>query len=101
MAAYAPAAHALGGLVRFGNERERTKACRSLGRLGDPIVVPLLTRAMGDDSWVVRAQAATALGAAGGPEVLGELRSADATPDCRRLAIDPSWPSGCANWRVY
>ncbi len=40
LAAYAPAAHALGGLVRFGNERERTKACRALGRLGDPIVVP-------------------------------------------------------------
>ena len=65
LAAYAPAAHALGGLVRFGNERERTKACRALGRLGDPIVVPLLTRAMVDESWVVRAQAATALGASG------------------------------------
>jgi HEAT repeat protein len=63
LAAYAPAAHALGGLVRFGSERERTKACRALGRLGDPAVVPLLTHALEDDSWVVRAQAATALGA--------------------------------------
>ena len=62
LAAYAPAAHVLGGLVRFGSERERTKACRALGRLGDPVVVPLLAHAMEDDAWVVRAQAAAALG---------------------------------------
>jgi hypothetical protein len=73
LAAYMPAAHALGGLVRFGSERERTKACRALGRLGDPIVVPLLTRAMDDDSWVVRAQAATALGACAAPAAVGPL----------------------------
>jgi HEAT repeat protein len=76
LAAYAPAAHALGGLVRFGNERERTKACRALGRLGDPIVVPLLTRAMADDSWVVRAQAATALGRSGQFAAVSPLASA-------------------------
>jgi HEAT repeat protein len=76
LAAYAPAAHALGGLVRFGNERERTKACRALGRLGDPIVVPLLSRAMDDEAWVVRAQAATALGACGVPAAVGPLARA-------------------------
>ena len=82
LAAYAPAAHALGGLVRFGNERERTKACRALGRLGDPIVVPLLTRAMDDESWVVRAQAATALG--------GCAQQDAVTPLARALA-DQNW----------
>jgi HEAT repeat protein len=76
LAAYAPAAHALGGLVRFGSERERTKACRALGRLGDPVVVPLLTRAMEDDSWVVRAQAATALGACAQPSAVSPLARA-------------------------
>jgi HEAT repeat protein len=76
LAAYAPAAHALGGLVRFGSERERTKACRALGRLGDPIVVPLLSRAMDDEAWVVRAQAATALGACGVPAAVGPLARA-------------------------
>jgi HEAT repeat protein len=76
LAAFAPAAHALGGLVRFGSERERTKACRALGRLGDPIVVPLLARAMEDEAWVVRAQAATALGACGVPEAVGPLARA-------------------------
>jgi HEAT repeat protein len=76
LAAYAPAAHALGGLVRFGSERERTKACRALGRLGNPDVVPLLARAMDDDAWVVRAQAATALGACGVPAAVGPLARA-------------------------
>lgn len=76
LAAYTPAAHALSGLVRFGNERERTKACRALGRLGDPIVVPLLARAMDDDSWVVRAQAATALGACAQPSAVAPLARA-------------------------
>jgi HEAT repeat protein len=73
LAAYLPAAHALGGLVRFGSERERIKACRALGRLGDPIVVPLLTKAMDDEAWVVRAQAATALGACARPESVAPL----------------------------
>ncbi len=82
LAAYAPAAHALGGLVRFGTERERTKACRALGRLGDPIVVPLLTRAMEDESWIVRAQAATALGAC--------AESAAVSPLARALS-DQNW----------
>jgi HEAT repeat protein len=82
LAAYQPAAHALGGLVRFGSERERTKACRALGRLGDPIVVPLLTHAMEDDSWVVRAQAATALGAC--------AHGAAVAPLARALA-DQNW----------
>ncbi|MEO9174282.1 MAG: HEAT repeat domain-containing protein, partial [Gaiellales bacterium] len=76
LAAYAPAAHALGGLVRFGSERERTKACRALGRLGDPSVVPLLARAMEVDAWVVRAQAATALGACGVAAAVGPLARA-------------------------
>ncbi len=76
LAAYAPAAHALGGLVRFGSERERTKACRALGRLGDPVVVPLLTRAMEDASWVVRAQAATALGACAHAAAVAPLAAA-------------------------
>lgn len=82
LAAYAPAAHALGGLVRFGGERERTKACRALGRIGDPVVLPLLTRAMEDDSWVVRAQAATALGAC--------AHEAAVAPLARALS-DTSW----------
>jgi HEAT repeat protein len=76
LAGYAPAAHALGGLVRFGSERERTKASRALGRLGDPVVVPLLTRALEDESWVVRAQAATALGACAHAEAVAPLAAA-------------------------
>jgi HEAT repeat protein len=76
LAGYAPAAHALGGLVRFGNERERIKACRALGRLGNPEVVPLLGRAMKDDVWIVRAQSATALGLCGVPAAVGPLAAA-------------------------
>jgi HEAT repeat protein len=76
LAGYAPAAHALGGLVRFGNERERIKACRALGRLGNPEVVPLLGRAMKDEVWIVRAQSATALGLCGVPAAVGPLAAA-------------------------
>jgi HEAT repeat protein len=77
-----PAAQAIALIAGSGGERERLKACRALGRLGDPVVVPLLIRALDDEAWTVRAQAATALGACG--------HTSAVTPLVRSLA-DHNW----------
>ena len=41
LAGWLPAAQAIALLATGGGERERIKACRALGRLGDPLVVPI------------------------------------------------------------
>jgi HEAT repeat protein len=51
----------LASLVRVGSDEERLRACRALGRIGRPEVVPLLVEALVDDTWLVRAQAARGL----------------------------------------
>jgi HEAT repeat protein len=53
---------AVARLLRDGDERERTKACRALGRIGRTEVVPFLIEALDDASSTVRAIAARALG---------------------------------------
>jgi HEAT repeat protein len=76
LAGYLPAAQAIARLAADGDERERIKACRALGRLADPLVVPLLIRALDDEAWAVRAQAATALGACGHASAVAPLANA-------------------------
>ena len=76
LAGHVGAAGAIARLASTGDERERIKACRALGRLADPVVVPLLIRALNDDAWAVRAQAATALGACAHPSAVGPLATA-------------------------
>ncbi len=51
--------------VRDGDDDERLRACRALGRLGCAQAVPLLLFAMGDPSHTVRAMAARSLGELG------------------------------------
>lgn len=76
LAAYLPAAQAIARLAAEGDERERIKACRALGRLADPLIVPLLIRALDDEAWAVRAQAATALGLCGHASAVAPLAHA-------------------------
>jgi HEAT repeat protein len=71
-----PALHAIASLIRFGNERERIKAARALGRLARPEAVPLLLEALEDEAWVVRAQAAAALGRIGDVRAVQPLEQA-------------------------
>ena len=71
-----PAAQAIARLAAGGCERDRIKACRALGRLADPLVVPLLIDALADEAWAVRAQAATALGACGHASAVAPLSHA-------------------------
>lgn len=54
------AEHVLTTLLAVGDEEERTRACRALGRLGRESSIPNLRRALEDESWRVRAQAAKA-----------------------------------------
>ena len=56
---------AVARLLRDGDERERTKACRALGRIGRTEVVPFLIEALEDTAATVRAIAARALGEIG------------------------------------
>jgi HEAT repeat protein len=57
---------ALAGILQIGDEEERVRCCRALGRTADPATAPLLALALGDEAWPVRAQAARALGRVGG-----------------------------------
>jgi HEAT repeat protein len=69
-------------LLGSGDEEERTRACRALGRIGRLTSSHALMAALSDASDNVRAQAARALGA------LGEVRSVDPLVD---LMGDRSW----------
>jgi HEAT repeat protein len=73
-----PVVRLLGG----GDDEERTRACRALGRIGRLSSSPALMAALSDGSETVRAQAARALG------VLSEVRSVPALVD---LMGDRSW----------
>lgn len=74
--------YAIAGIVRFGDIDERIKACRALGRIGRPEVVPILLEALADSSEIVRSQAARALRRIGAPIAVPALEA--------RLA-DRSW----------
>jgi HEAT repeat protein len=66
----------LASLVRTGSGEERLRACRALGRIGRPEVMPLLREALADDAWPVRAQAARGLTGLAGPSCIAELERA-------------------------
>jgi HEAT repeat protein len=66
----------LASLVRVGSDEERLRACRALGRIGRPDVVPLLLEALADDTWPVRAQAARGLTGLAGLSCIGDLERA-------------------------
>ena len=72
----------LASLVRVGSDEERLRACRALGRIGRPEVVPLLLEALADDSWAVRAQAARGLTG---------LAEASAVAELARALGDRAW----------
>ena len=42
-----------------------------------------------------------ASGASSSASSSSKTRSAEATPDCSRLAIEATWVSGWVNWREY
>jgi HEAT repeat protein len=67
------AAPALAQLLEEGDEEERVRACRALGRIGGPTARRALLPSLGDPYWPVRAQAARALGEIGDPEAAAEL----------------------------
>src|SRR6185437_14985142 len=69
-------------LVRTGDEEERLRACRALGRIGKPAVVPILREALADERWTVRAQAARALGGS---------TARDCIPDLELALADGAW----------
>lgn len=66
----------LSSLVRTGIEEERTRACRALGRIARPEVVPLLVEALADDAWAVRAEAARGLTGLADASCVSELEHA-------------------------
>lgn len=66
----------LSSLVRAGIEDERVRACRALGRIAHPEVVPLLVEALADDAWAVRAEAARWLTGLGDHSCIAELERA-------------------------
>jgi HEAT repeat protein len=72
----------LSSLVRVGVEDERVRACRALGRIAQPEVVPLLVEALADDAWAVRAEAARWLTG------LGDHSS---VPELERALSDGAW----------
>jgi HEAT repeat protein len=72
----------LSSLVRVGVEDERVRACRALGRIAQPEVVPLLVEALADDAWTVRAEAARWLTG------LGDHSS---VPELERALSDGAW----------
>jgi HEAT repeat protein len=69
-------------LLLRGDEEQRIRACRALGRLGQQTSAAVLLTALGDSSASVRAQAARALAE------LRERRSVDALV---KLMDDPAW----------
>lgn len=69
-------------LLRHGDEEQRTRACRALGRLGLRTSVGVLVSALADPSQSVRAQAARAL---------AELGDARGVPALLDLMGDTSW----------
>ena len=75
---------AIAGVLSRGNEEERLRACRAIGRIGDPRLGVYLVRALGDHDWDVRAQAAHALAELGGApdEAIERLEA---------LLADPAW----------
>jgi HEAT repeat protein len=73
---------ALASLVRVGGEEERLRACRALGRIGRPEVVPLLVEALADDAWRVRSQAARGL---------TRLAGSSCVPELERALSDGAW----------
>jgi HEAT repeat protein len=66
----------LAALVREGDEEERLRACRALGRIGRPEVVALLVEGLADETWTVRAQAARALTGIADSASIPELEAA-------------------------
>ncbi len=62
--------------MRIGIEEERTRACRALGRIARPEVVPLLVEALADDAWAVRAEAARGLTGLADASCVSELEHA-------------------------
>lgn len=66
----------LASLVRVGLENERVRACRALGRIARPEVVPLLVEALADDAWSVRAEAARGLTGLADGSCVPELEAA-------------------------
>jgi HEAT repeat protein len=72
----------LSALVRNGIEEERTRACRALGRIARPEVVPLLVEALADDAWAVRAEAARGLTG---------LADASCVPELENALSDGAW----------
>ena len=71
----AHAGPAIAGVLSRGDEEERIRACRAIGRTGDPRLGVYLTKALHDHAWAVRAQAAASLARLGGapPEAIEEL----------------------------
>jgi HEAT repeat protein len=60
-------------VIASGSRTERIAACRALGWIGDPTVVPAIQYLLDDAGWQVRAAAAKALGQIGEPESEREL----------------------------
>jgi HEAT repeat protein len=75
---------AIAGVLSRGNEEERLRACRAIGRIGDPRLGVYLIKALSDHDWDVRAQAANALADLGGAneEAIGRLE---------QLLADEAW----------
>ncbi len=92
------AVFAVARLLRDGDERERVKACRALGRIGRHEVVPMLVDALADPSKVVRAVAARSLGEIGDGRAVGALaeRLGDASWWVRANAAESLRHSGAA-----
>jgi HEAT repeat protein len=63
----------LTGMLARGDEEQRIRACRALGRLSRPTSFTPLMTALGDPSASVRAQAARALADLGDPRCVGSL----------------------------
>jgi HEAT repeat protein len=66
---------AIAGVLSRGDEEERIRACRAIGRTGDPRLGVYLTKALHDHAWTVRAQAAASLARLGNavPDAIEEL----------------------------
>jgi HEAT repeat protein len=71
---------ALTALIRGGDPELRTRAAQALGRIKDPLAVPILIEALKDDEAFVRVPASNALAGIGAPAVpalVGALRHKD------------------------
>ncbi len=66
---------AIAGVLSRGDEEERIRACRAIGRTGDARLGVYLTKALHDHAWAVRAQAAASLARLGDapPEAIDQL----------------------------